>query len=302
MGATGKRRMSLRQARQLRTATLMCLPAVLLYTAFVAYPVLQALRISLYNWSGFTPNMAWVGSENYRMVLSDSVFWGSLRNNGLLVVVPGFFTLLLAIYFANVLAGGVKWANLYRVAYFFPNVLSFVVIATLWSFIYHPDWGILNSALRALHLGSLARPWLASDNMISAIYAPIVWCSVGFFMLIYLAAIQQIPEELFEAAKVDGANSLQVFRAITWPMLAPINRVAVVFIVLGGLKAFDFIWVFSYGQPILKNHTMATWVYQKAFTESDFGYGTALSVVMFVMVFAASLVTMRAMKGPRFQE
>ena len=271
------------------------LPALLLYTVFVVYPVVQAFAVSLTLWSGYTPDKEFVGTENYTTVLGDYVFWGALKNNALLIVVPGLITLALALYFAQVLARDPKGSHLFRVTYFFPNVMSVVVVAVLWSYIYHPDFGLFNGFLRLVHApGELShKAWLAQDTLIPAIFAPSVWMAVGFYLVLYLAAIQQIPQELFDAAKVDGASSWHVFWKVTWPMVWSVNRVAAVFLVLGGLKAFDFIWVFSYGRPALRNHTMATWVYQKAITQYDMGYGTALSVVMFVLVFAASVLTFR---------
>lgn len=288
-----KSALTTRQRKQVKMAVLMMLPAVVLYTLFVVYPVFQAMKISFTLWNGFTPHKTYVGLQNYALVLGDSVFWGAIKNNLILILVPGIITLGLALYFASVLAHGVRGVQVFRVAYFFPNVISFVVIAVLWSFIYHPDVGILNVLLRTVGLGGLARAWLTTDTLVPATFAPTIWCSVGFYMVLYLAAIQQIPEELFDAAKVDGASGWQTFKNIAWPMLWPINRIALVFIIMGGLKAFDFIWVFSYGFPTLANQTMATWIYQKAFMENDFGYGTALAVVMFLLVFAASIITLR---------
>ncbi len=285
--------------RQQRTLAIVFLaPAIILYTVFVIYPAVSAFQISFTVWSGYTPQKEFVGLENYNLVLHDSVFWSAIKNNILLIVVPGIFIMTLALYFASVLAQNPRGAAVYRVCYFFPNVLSIVVVAILWSFIYHPDWGIFNGLLRLVGLGQFTRAWLSQDTLISAIYAPSIWMAVGFYLILYLAAIQGIPEELFDAAKVDGASGWQTFWNVTWPMVWPVNRIAMVFIVLGGLKAFDFIWVFSYGYPALKNHTMATWMYEKAITEYDMGYGTALSVVMFILVLAASLITFRVMSKP----
>ncbi len=271
------------------------LPALALYTVFAVYPAIQAFTVSLSLWSGYTPDKEFVGGENYGTVLKDYVFWGAIKNNGLLIVVPAVITMTLALYFAQLLARDPHGAHIFRVTYFFPNVMSVVVVAILWSFIYHPDFGIFNGILRLLHAPSELshKAWLAQDTLIPAIFAPSVWMAVGFYLVLYLAAIQQIPQELFDAAKVDGASGWQTFWKVTWPMVWSVNRVAAVFLVLGGLKAFDFIWVFSYGRPALRNHTMATWVYQKAITQYDMGYGTALSVVMFVLVFAASILTFR---------
>ena len=282
-----------RQRAQVGIALVMLCPAVVLYTLFVVYPVISSVEISFTLWDGFSPDKTYVGLQNYRLVFGDSVFWGALKNNALLMVVPGAITLALALYFASCIIHGIRGANVFRVTFFFPNVISFVCIAVMWSFIYHPDVGVLNYLLRAVGLGSLARPWLASDTLIPATFAPMVWSSVGFFMVLYVAGMQQIPEELFDASKVDGASGWQTFWNVTWPMVWPINRMAVVFLVMGGLKAFDFIWVFAYGRPTLANQTMATWMYQKSFMENDFGYGTALALVLFLLVFVASIVTWR---------
>lgn len=289
----------MRQRQQRLLIVLFLLPSIAVYTLFAIYPVFSAFKISLCDWRGFSALHFWnsfVGLANYKLVFMDRIFWSSIRNCLLIIVIPTSITIALALYFASVLARGVRGANLYRVTYYFPNILSMVVTAVMWSFIYHPKVGILNGFINLVGKPfgvHVEKAWLSSDTLIGALYPFLVWGAAGFFVLLYLAAIQRIPEELYDAAKVDGANQWRIFWNVTFPLVWPVHRIVAVFAVIGGLKFFDAIWVFSYGVPALSNHSMATWMYQKAFTEYDLGYGTALAVVMFVLVFAASLVTLR---------
>jgi N-acetylglucosamine transport system permease protein len=282
-----------RRGQRLLWAIIFLTPALLLYTVFTVYPVILGMDVSFHRWAGFSPHMTWVGLGNYKAVLADSVFWGAIRNNVRLMVLPSLVTLALALFFAHSLTKGLRGEKFFRFTFFFPNVLSLVVISIFWLFIYNPKVGLFNAVLRGLGLGRWAQAWLAQDTLIPACYPPLIWMSVGFFMVLYLAAIQAIPVEIFEAAKVDGASGWQTFWMITWPLVWPMNRVVLVFFVLSGLKAFDLVYLFSYGTPILANNTMATRMYAVAFQQYNMGYGTALAVVMFVLILIATLVTLR---------
>jgi len=285
-----------RKTQRLWLAITFLAPALLLYTLFTVYPVLQGAWISFHRWAGFSPNKVWVGLENYRAVLQDSVFWWSIKNNLRLGLIPSLTTLALALFFAHSLTKGIRGEKVFRVTFFFPNVLSMVVISIFWIFVYNPKIGLLNGLLRGVGLDGLARAWLASDTLIPACYAPIVWTSVGFFMVLYLAAIQGIPEEIFDAAKVDGATGWQAFRWITWPLVWPMHRIVIVLMVIGALKAFDWLWMFSYGYPAIDNNTMATRMYVVSFIQYNMGYGTALAVVMSALILIATLITLKLMK------
>ncbi len=289
-------------------------PALLFYGVLVVYPVGRAMVISLYDWSGFSRIMRFAGIGNFAMLAKDEVFWGALKNNAFYLIVPGIITLTLAVFFASVLARGIKGARVFRVTYFFPNVISLVVISLLWSFIYNPTIGLVNTFLSAPIVPSLSAAgghlafhwiplvahcqtaWLDPNRMQPALVAPLVWSAVGFYMVLYIAAIQSIPEDIFDAARVDGSSGWQTFRNVIFPLVWETTKVAVVFLVIGGLKIFDLLWVLSYGSPINQNHTIATYMYRKAFVDGEMGYGTALSVVIFVLIFCATAVSLRLMK------
>jgi len=281
---------------------LFMLPACLLYGLFVAYPVIRALWVSFNRWDGYARSMTFVGLDNFKNILfNDPVFWGSFKNTFYLLAVPGVITLALALFFASVLSSGIKGSKLFRVAFFFPNIMSVVIVALLWSFVYNPSFGILNGLLRLVGLEQLTRTWLEPIRVIPALVAPIVWCGVGFYMILFLAGIQNIPQVLYEAAYIDGANSWQSFRHVTLPLLREILSIAIVFIVIGGLKIFGLLWVITSGNPTRHSQVIASYMYQKAISEGNMGYGTAISVLLFILVLTATLISMKMTQGKKVE-
>jgi ABC-type sugar transport system permease subunit len=284
----------MRRWSRARIIVLFILPACILYLLFVVYPVIRAFVVSFHHWDGYARNMTFVGLDNFRnLIFHDTVFWGSFKNTFFLLSVPGVITLGLALFFASVLSSNLRGGKFFRITFFFPNVMSMVVISLLWAFIYNPSFGILNGFLRLAGLEELTRTWLEPGRVIPALVAPIVWCSVGFYMVLFLAGIQNIPQALYEAARIDGAGSWQCFRCITLPLLWEIISIAVIFIVIGGLKVFDLVWVVTSGNPTRHSQVIATYMYQKAINEGNMGYGTAISILLFILVLVATLISMR---------
>ena len=171
----------MRKLPRLKIIILFLLPACLFYAVFVAYPVLKAFWVSFNRWDGYAKKMTFIGLDNFKnIILHDPGFWGSFNNTFFLLAVPGIITLMVALFFASVLNSGIKGSKLFRVTFFFPNIMSMVVISLLWSFVYNPSFGILNGLLRSVGLAELTRTWLEPGRVIPAIVAPIIWCSVGF--------------------------------------------------------------------------------------------------------------------------
>ena len=280
-------------------------PALFLFTIFVAIPSVRALGYSLRRWDGLsTPK--WVGLGNFITLFKDSdLFLVALKHNLFLMFVGGSITLALSLFFASVLHRRVRGAGLFRVAFFFPNVISSVAIALLWVLLYSTtSFGIINSLL--LHVqGMLAElgimwpridlpfPFVDSKYVIYSIVPMMVWTATGFYMVLFLAAMENIPETFYEAARLDGASEFAQFRHITFPLIREVFTVGVVFLVIGSLKFFDAIWVMENQQPTSDSHVLATVLYQKVFTEYNVGYGSAVAVLLFILVFLATLVTLR---------
>ena len=275
-------------------------PALILFTTFVAIPSLRALGYSLQKWDGLsTPE--WVGLKNFADLFRDSdLFVVALKHNLFLMVVGGTLILTLSLFFAAVLHRRIRGANLFRVAFFFPNVISAVAIALLWVLLYSTtDFGVINAILAWLQhtLGwpdlDLPFPFVDSKYLIYSIIPMMVWTATGFYMVLFLAAMENIPETFYEAAKLDGASGFAQFRYITLPLIREVLTVGLVFLVIGSLKFFDAIWVIENQWPTKDSHVLATVLYQKVFTEYNVGYGSAVAVLLFVLVFAATLLTLK---------
>ena len=280
-------------------------PALLLFTILVAVPSVRALGYSLRQWDGLsTPK--WIGLKNFATLFRDNeLFLVALKHNIFLMVAGGSLTLALSLFFAAVLHRRVRGATLFRVAFFFPNVISGVAIALLWVLLYSTtNFGVINSLLIEIqqllakigvtwpHL-NLPFPFVDSKYVIYSIVPMMVWTATGFYMVLFLAAMENIPETFYEAAKLDGASEFAQFRYITLPLIREVFTVGVVFLVIGSLKFFDAIWVMENQWPTKESHVLATVLYQKVFTEYNVGYGSAVAVLLFILVFLATLVTLK---------
>lgn len=263
------------------------IPVLALFCFFVGYPAVQTFWKSMFEMSGFGAGGAeFIGFRNYIDLFNDPIFRESLLNTAFLMVVVTVVTLFLSLVFASILSvGHLKEKHIYRTIFFFPSVLSFVVIGVLWSFIYHPTMGILNSALEFLGLEEWALVWLGNAHTVLwAIAATMVWQAMGYYMVMYLAGMDSIPRELYEAASIDGANSIQKFFKITIPMVWEIVRVTIIFSIKGVLSiSFVIVMVMTAGGPGNSSTVVLTYMYRQAFGNANFGYAMAIAVVVFVM-------------------
>lgn len=276
-------------------------PPLALYALFVLLPAVNAFRYSLMRWDGLgAPE--WVGLGNFRKLLSGSSdFLSAIGHNLFLTFVPGVLILVLALFFAYMVHQRVWGARLFRVAFFFPNVISSVAIALLWVLIYSTtDVGLLNNLLKALGQKE-AIAFTESSRLLWAIVPMSVWTATGFFMVLFLAAMENIPETYYEAAKLDGATSGKQFWHITLPLMWDVLTIGIIFLVVGGLKFFDAIWVMENGRPSPATHTMSTLMYSKVFEQYDVGHGTAIAVLLFLLVLAATLVSLRLLRRERIE-
>ncbi len=288
-------------------------PALVLFTAFVALPGVRALLYSLQRWDGLT-EARWVGLDNFaRLFREGDLFLIALGHNLFLLAVAGSLILVLALAFAAMLHRRIRGAGLFRVAFFFPNVIAAVAVALLWILLYSAtDFGVINAALGAFQRMChsfgwdwprvpLPFPFLDSRYLLYSLIPMMVWSAVGFYMVLFLAAMEGIPEEYYEAAKIDGATPLQQFRHITLPLIREVFTVGVVFLVITSLKFFDPIWVMENQRPTRDSHVLTTLLYQKVFTEYNVGYGSAVAVMLFLLVFCATLISLKLSRAERVE-
>lgn len=266
-------------------------PAIIFYGLFVLLPIAQSAAYSLFDWSGVGAEKMFISLENYAWLCRDPVFWRALRNNFLLVLLSLVIQLPAAMGLAVLLSYLRRTRSLFRTILFAPMMLPAVAVGLLWSFIYLPGDGLLDRFL-ALFSNHVAFGWLGrSDMVLPAVIAAICWRHTGFHMVLFIAGIESIPEELYEAARLDGASEWQVFRRITLPMLLPVTRVSAVLSIVGSLKYFDLIWVMTRGGPAHASELVATYVYKTGIEAQEFGRGSALAVALLAIVFTATLVT-----------
>jgi len=277
-------------------------PSVALYALFVLLPGLNAFRYSLTRWDGLG-DAVWVGLGNFAKILErSSDFIPALKHNVFLMFVPGCITLTLALFFAYVIHQGIRGGRVFRVAYFFPNVISSVAVALLWVLVYSTtDVGLLNNVLKLWFGRTEPIAFAESSRLLWALVPMIVWSSTGFYLVLFLAAMENIPQTYYEAARLDGAGSWAQFWNVTMPLMWDVLTTGIIFLVINGLKIFDVIWVMENGRPTGATHTMATLMYSKVFEEYNIGYGTAVAVLLFVLVLLATLISFRLLRRERLE-
>jgi raffinose/stachyose/melibiose transport system permease protein len=269
------------------------LPPGLIYFLLVLLPVIQAVHFSFYRWSGLGPMQDFIGLDNYVRVLRDTVFRRALGNNLLIVVLSVLVQLPLALGLALLIRRNLPGRAIFRVIFFLPYVLSEVITGVLWSFVYNPQYGLLNKVL-GVFPGFTPQGWLGDPKMvIYALFVVISWKYFGLHLILYMAGLQNVPTELEESAIIDGANGAQVIRHVTIPLLAPTIRLSLFLSVLGSLQIFDLVWVMTTGGPVNASETMATYLYRYGFQRFSIGYGSAVAVVLFAICFVFSLVYQR---------
>lgn len=280
-----------------RRFALMILPALLIYALFYLYPTLSNLRYAFTEWDGLL-EPRFIGFENFtRTATNDDIFRKVLGNNiefsFLVIIFQTAFSLIFAIF----LLKNTRTSIALRTLYFFPTILSSVSVALVWMFIYEPNLGALNTLLRGVGLDSLALSWLGSETItLRAIAFTQVWFHTGQMMVVYIAGLQQIPQELYEAAEVDGASRWQQFKSVTWPMALPTTAVVLAYTTIQSFRAFDLIYTMTGGGPNNSTNILVTLIYQSAFGEYRFGYAASLSVYLVVFILLLTWVQRRVLR------
>ncbi|MDQ0192395.1 carbohydrate ABC transporter permease [Paenibacillus wynnii] len=268
------------------------LPSLLLIMGIIYMPIVLTGYYGLNEWNGIG-EMTFIGLENYKHLIQDSTFWSSAFHSFELALFSGI-SLIGYLLIALVLSGKIKGANLLRKIYLVPMLLSSVAIAQLWMKIYHPTNGVLNSLLMSLGVDN-PPAWLAEPSIVLlALFVPIIWQYAGFYILIYYAALKNIPESLMEAARIDGANPWQIATRIKLPLMSEVIKVTIVLSVVGSLKYFDLIYVMTDGGPNGASEVMASYMYHKAFRSFDFGYGSAIGFFLLLVCLVATYLIRKA--------
>jgi N-acetylglucosamine transport system permease protein len=284
------------------------LPAVVLYSVFVLYPYVQAFYLSLTSWSGTSSELPFVGLDNFRTLLTDGRFLSALANNGKFLIVLPLGALSLALLYAALFTQGnqaILGAGFYRIVFFFPQVISLVIIGILFQYVYNPRYGLLNSTLEYMGLEDLQRTWLGNNTTIFwAIAFVFIWASVGFYMIIFMSSMQSIPTSFYEAATLDGAGRWRQFRDITLPLMWETIRTAVIYIAIAALDMFVIIQVITGGTSTSSARsveTVAVYMYIEAFSKSRWGYAATVGVILLLLTLLLSVVLMRLTKRETYE-
>lgn len=282
------------------TIILFLFPALVFMAIFVVWPIVNSLQLSLYQWNGIDPTRAFVGLDNWSRLLQDNVFWKALRNNLTIVVLSIVIQLPIAMLLAIMLERNRGFISKFlKTVYFFPMLMSSVAVGILFKYIYDPTFGLINEGLNRIGLGTLTQGWLGEPRYaLLAVILVICWQFIPFYMILFYASLNNVPGELKDAARIDGADDNRYYRYIALPMVMGTVRTAMVLSLIGSLKYFDLVWVMTEGGPNNASELMATYMYKKAFPSFEVGYGSTVAFAMFVFVMFVALVTLGV--GRRF--
>nr|WP_282578039.1 sugar ABC transporter permease [Paenibacillus mellifer] len=260
--------------------------------------------MSVYKWSGFSAEKQFVGFSNFKILLGDAVFVKSFQNTVLLLVIVTILTMSMALLFAAVMTReNVKGKDIYRVIFYIPNILSVVVIAAIFSAIYDAEQGLLNGLLGILRFGFLQRMWLGDQSLvIYSIAGAMIWQSVGYYMVMYMASMSSIPESFYEASALEGSGKLRQFFSISLPLIWQNLRNTLTFFIISSINlSFTLIKAMTNGGPDGATEVFLNYMYKQAYTNSSYGYGMAIGSVVFLFSFGLSLLVSRATKREPIQ-
>ena len=284
------------------------IPGLIIFLILIVFPFLSNLVLSFTRWTGVrTP--VWIGLANYEKALTDQIFWTSFKNNFYLIVtlttIPTLIGLLLATILYDFIAKafGKGVSSIFRAGFYIPQVIPAVVSALVWRWILQPDWGVLNYVLKAIHLNSLAHNWLGDPKTaLPAVIVSMIWFQIGYPMVIFMAALQRIDPELYEAASIDGASWLQKFTQLTIPLIRPELFVVILTTTIFSLKTFGQIFAMTLGGPGTATMVASYFSYKNFFQNSNVGYGATMSTVVTFIIIILTIVWVRIQTQQERQE
>ncbi|SMC22033.1 raffinose/stachyose/melibiose transport system permease protein [Clostridium acidisoli DSM 12555] len=281
--------------RNKKAIFLFVFPAFLIFFVIVLLPIFFSFQYSLLKWDGISKGV-YIGLQNYKdlFVNNSDGFLKSVENSVLLAVLSVCIQLPISLFFALVLARGIRGEKFFRTVYFIPVILATVIVGQLWMKIYNPDYGLLNFVLSKMGLKFLENQWLASTHtVLGAVFIPILWQYIGYHMLLMYASAKSISPDIYEAARIDGASESTIAFKITIPLIKPILKVCVVFAVIGSFKSFDLIYVLTNGGPMHASEVPTTLMYTDIFSKYQYGYGSAMAIFIVVECFICTILINR---------
>lgn len=277
-----------RRKRERNLFILVCLlPALILFFTFMIYPTIEVFRMSLFRWGGFSNNKEFVGLDNFKILWMDENFFRTMQNTILLIVVVTIFTVVLAVVFAAILSTEkIRGNNLFRIIFYIPNILSIVVIAGILSAVYDPKAGLLNAILPE----AWNRLWLGDQSIvIYSLAFALIWQAIGYYMVMYMAGMANIPASLYEAADLDGAGKIGKFFNVTLPLIWYSIRTTLTFFIISTINlSFLLVQILTDGGPDGSTEVFLSYMFKQAYTNSSYGYGMAIGVVVFIFSFGLS--------------
>jgi multiple sugar transport system permease protein len=286
------------EMRRQWSAYLFLAPTLVLTAVFTVAAVAYAFYLSFHEWNILEPAKPFVGMDNYQRLLQDDGFGGSIVNTVYYTAVSVPVTMGLGLLIALLLNNPIRARGLFRALFYLPVITPLVIAAIIWKWVYNGDFGLLNYYLMQTGLVQEPPRWLSDPDLaMPAVIATSVWKSVGFAMVVYLAGLQAIPEDYYDAAKIDGAGGAQRLRDITIPLLGPTTLFLAVISVLGALQVFTEVFIMTAGGPLQRTTTIVYNIYATAFKNFDMGYAAAMAFGLFAMMFAFTLVQMKVMRG-----
>ncbi len=289
--------MEARKTRQNLNAYLFLLPALLIFGVFFIYPNIEILYLSLFKWAGVSPNKVFIGLINYIDMVQDREFWISLVHTlviaGQSIVIQIPIALVLAILLNRRMIG----SGIYSTVIFLPMVVSLVSVGIIWTWIYDPEFGVLNTILAAMGLESWQMAWLGNvKTAFISVLIVINWIYIGLYTIILMAGLKGISPEIFDAAKVDGFNEFMITTKIRVPLLKEVIGVIIIMCISGSFKSFDLIWVMTGGGPVNSTEIVTTYLYRMAFRRMQSGYASAIGVMIFLICLLLILFQLRMMR------
>ena len=286
---------SRRNSEETLTGYLLISPALILFLVFGVYPFYRTIAYSFTSWDGISSSSTWLGLQNYQIAFSgaDPLWWKSLQNGVFFAVTALIFMNGIALCLAVAVDQKIRGQSIYRSIFYLPTILSGVVVAIIWKWLYQPIGGPINQLLTTFGLGSLATAWLADINTVRwAVSIASIWMGIGSPFLLFLAGLQSVPVELYEAGRLDGANGRQLFWYITLPFLIPVATILSVLTILGAMQIFNLVLAMTNGGPGSATEVPVLNIYRQAFKFAEFGYATALSMIFGTLLFTISIFQM----------
>jgi len=286
-----KQRSLIRKMWKARLSYVFIAPDLAVFLIFIFIPVFYSFYLSLHSWNILQPQKTFVGFENYTKAFQDDIFLTSLKNTIYFVSLNVPLMLSISLIAALILNLPLKGRGLYRTLFFLPVVTSEAVAAIIFKWIYSAQYGLLNSILMSLHIIHSPIAWLAEPSLaMPAVIVVTSWKGIGYYMVIFLAGLQGIPRQLYEAAMIDGANKWHSFWNVTLPLLKPTLFFSVLIAMIGSFQVFTTVYVMTAGGPLRRTTTIVTYLYNVAFKEFRMGYASAIAYILFGIVFTAVLL------------